>query len=135
MYGIEVPTPGDHPFDRDLGLHRVVHNKGMREFGDALVVFKDAAEFVRRVKVAAETEGHELIYLPVEYVPTKHSGEMGPFRKLAPYAYQQGFRLLTVNAIEQKALTLKLGSLADIAFGLDLSTHPAVGCDCSPSAM
>jgi hypothetical protein len=103
------PLPDD-PRTPLTGLH-----KRLPEFGDTLVVFHDTAEFVNRLKSAAQNAGYELEHGLVEYVPQYHAGPMGPFRKLDTFRYQLEWRFITTTAIQDESLTLKLGSLHDIA--------------------
>jgi hypothetical protein len=84
-------------------------------FGDTVVVFTNADEFLRRVQAAAAAQGLELRYDLVEYVdPASYMGPMGPFRKFSPLAYQSEFRILT-KPESATPLILSLGSLEDIA--------------------
>ncbi len=117
MRGIEVPGDGNVHSD---AFRAIADDPRIEAFGDTLLVFRDTSEFVRRMMAAAEREGLELDHGPVEYVPIKHCGEMGPFRKRAPYAWQSEIRFVTATPIEGESLVLNLGCLLDIAFWIDL---------------
>ena len=84
-------------------------------FGDAVVVFTNGDEFMRRVRTAAELEGLELSYSLVEYVDREtYSGPMGPFRKFSIFSQQSEFRILA-KPERLPAQILRVGSLEDIA--------------------
>lgn len=60
----------------------------------------------------------------VEYVPPDYCGDVGPFPKLVSYEYPSEYRFITTSPIPEKALTLTLGSLLDIAIPSGVSDVP-----------
>jgi len=121
MSAIEISSDGGFDIGRSLGPF--IRDRRLLEFGDTLVVFKNAPEFVRRLERAANDAGHDLDQDRglVEYVLPDHCGEMGPFRKIGEYGYQREFRFITKEPIPEDSITLSLGCLLDIAGWLDLS--------------
>lgn len=92
-----------------------------RAFGDACLVIRDAADFLRRVKRAFDVcpeladDDFEVKYGLVEYVPEQtYVGEMGPQKKFDRFAHQSEFRFYVDPGLG-KSLTLTIGSLEDIA--------------------
>ena len=121
MYGIEVPDDisRELPFS---AVQKLVEDKQLADFGyDTLVLFRNSPEFVRRLKRAARKLHYEIKNGPIEYVPSSHCGDMGPFRKLDSYKYQSESRFLTTQPIPGD-IKLKLGPLWDIVVGwIDLN--------------
>lgn len=84
-------------------------------FGNTFVLFKDADEFLRRVRNTAERAGLSIEWKLVEYIdPANYSGWMGPFRKLSSFAYQSEFRIMITPGTGQP-FSLNVGDLSDIA--------------------
>jgi hypothetical protein len=84
------------------------------EFGDSFVIVVDQQTFVDRFSVAAKAAHLDLLYNFVEYYdPHILSGDTGPFRKRATFAYQNEFRFV-VQPGSRDAIVLQLGSLVDI---------------------
>jgi hypothetical protein len=83
-------------------------------FGDSFVMVTDQQMFGDRFSVAAKAAHLDLLYNFVEYYdPTIFSGDTGPFRKPATFAYQNEFRFV-VTPGSRDAIVLQLGSLLDI---------------------
>lgn len=121
MYRIAVDGPGDSDgINLAKKLRPVLDDRRMVEFGNVLVLFMNSEEFIRRVEEAARREGHEIEHRPIEYVPPDYCGDMGPFRKLNTYEYQQEARIMTTAPIEGEHLILKLGPLFDIVRVVEL---------------
>jgi hypothetical protein len=71
-------------------------------------------EFLRRVRVAAGSCGHELHEGLVSYFDEKtYTGEVGIFRKRDAFRYQGEFRIALVPGTD-KPLRLPVGDLSDI---------------------
>jgi hypothetical protein len=86
-------------------------------FGDSFVIVWDTQAFVDRLTAAARAVHLDLQYRLVEYDPNVLSGETGPFRKPATFAYQNEFRFV-VQPGSCDAIVLRLGSLIDITYGI-----------------
>lgn len=87
-----------------------------RKFGDTFVVFTQANEFIARVKNKLTVLGYEHDCRLVEYVDEKqYQGVMGPYRKFDRLSYQNEARFL-VKSLLRKDLTVKIGSIEDIAY-------------------
>jgi hypothetical protein len=83
-------------------------------FGDSFVIVLDIQTFVDRLRAAAKAVDLDLYYGFVEYYdPNVFSGETGPFKKPATFAYQKEFRFV-VQPGSRDAIVLRLGSLRDI---------------------
>jgi hypothetical protein len=104
---------------KDL-LKPFVDDPRFSSFGDAAVVFYETAEFKRRLEAAASAAGFELDSGPVDYVGADYNGPAGPFVKRHEYSYQSEIRFVTRRPIPDAALTLRLGSLRDVAELYDL---------------
>jgi hypothetical protein len=82
-------------------------------FGDSFIIVLDTRAFVDRLSAAAKAVHLDLQYRLVKYDPNVLSGETGPFRKPATFAYQNEFRFV-VQPGSCDAIVLRLGSLIDI---------------------
>lgn len=113
------------------------------EFGDSFVVILNTQEFINRIRAAAERSGLGYSYRLVEYYDeTGYSGETGPFRKPARFAYQQEFRFL-IEPGSRQPIALDVGSLEDITTPLyplaeinrivEFRGPDGEGCDCEPA--
>jgi hypothetical protein len=127
MFGIEVPGRDEDGINLEIALRTLLHDRRMWEFGDTLVIFKNSPEFVRRVAVAARKAGHEIEHDAIEYVPSVYCGDMGPFRKLDAYAYQQEVRIITTGPICGDTLILNVGPLWDIVNAVELKEYQKAG--------
>jgi hypothetical protein len=66
-----------------------------RAFGDSFVLVLNTQEFLNRVSLAAQANDLTGTCGFVEYYePTEHTGETGPYRKPASFAYQNEFRFV-----------------------------------------
>jgi hypothetical protein len=84
-------------------------------FGDAFAVLIDGEEFLRRVRTAAESCGHKLIYRLVEYFDEEtYTGPVGIFGKRSAFRYQSEFRIALVPGINEP-YSFAVGDLSDIA--------------------
>jgi len=115
MYAAEVPSD-ETSFNFYDTFNFLMTDALMAEFGDSFVFFRDTREFLRRLLNAATAAGHDLDHGPVDYVPITYTGQMNPFMKLDPFAYQKEWRALTKKPITGNDLVLRLGSLQDICF-------------------
>ena len=83
--------------------------------GDCCVLINRPGLFLERFRNAAKSMCAQLGTGPVEYVPPSYTGPMGLFKKFAEgYAHQNEVRCL-VRPGSPDPITLKLGSLEDIA--------------------
>lgn len=84
------------------------------EFGSHAVVFHESQAFLDCLKAAITAENLNAQANLVEYVPNKHCGTLGPFKKLDKYNYQSEWRLVATegNGKERK---IRLGSLTKFA--------------------
>ena len=89
--------------------------------GDHIVLIFNPAEFIHRLKSEIVRQGLRCEWRPIEYVdPQSYSGAMGPFKKLNDFAWQQEYRIAVYHPEEfeeNRAVSLKLGALTDIAYG------------------
>jgi hypothetical protein len=86
-----------------------------QQFGDAFVVIKNVAEFMKRLTTKLSELHLESEVHTVDYVDKlTYSGRMGPFRKYSEFAYQAEIRIL-VGPGTGKALSIDIGSLEDIS--------------------
>ena len=84
------------------------------EFGDLFVIVLNTQAFINRLDAAANARNMQLEYGFVEYYDADvHSGETGPFRKAATFAYQNEFRFI-IQPGSHDPIELELGSLRDI---------------------
>src|ERR1022692_4319883 len=98
MYGI--PTEQEHGQTNDRVFGEIAADPEIAQFDyDGLVLIQNANEFDNRLKAAALRLGFSLNFGLVRYVPPSHCGEMGPFKKLDTYAYQNEVRYLTTRPI------------------------------------
>lgn len=120
--GICSPILLGHPNMADFNIYclyalldRTVDPRN-KKFGDTFVVFTQANEFIERVKKKLASLGYEHDCRLVEYVDEKeYQGNMGPFRKFSRLNYQNEARFI-VKSLLQKNLTIKIGSIEDIAY-------------------
>ncbi len=100
--------------------------KSQQWFGDAFLIFTHTQEFLSRVEVAAKHLGLKGECRLVEYYDeTKHSGEVGRFRKSSIFSYQSEYRIALETGI-QGAFPFEIGDLSDITsevFALDLADN------------
>lgn len=90
-------------------------------FGDTFVLFFNPAEFLERVRRAAQEAGYQASWGPVEYVDRRtYHGPMGAFKKFEERAVDSEFRIL-VQPGAGGPLRLRVGDLTDIAYLGDAS--------------
>ena len=102
----------------DFGIHK----ECVRNFGEYAIVVTDSAEFLTRVRKAAETNCIVGRYGAVKYqdpidrpANLLHTLEL-PFYKNAKFEYQQEFRIVfDVNADNESAICLNIGDISDIS--------------------
>lgn len=112
---------------RDLGRIIEFDKLGL---GDAMVVFREPSEFMRRLDRAATAAGQKLKVGFVEYVDRKsYSGPMGLLRKFSEHEAEQELRIAALPGTGDP-LSLWLGDLSDIA--LMLPTNKRVRLDPRP---
>lgn len=84
------------------------------EFGDAFIVVLNTREFINRICKAAKSAGFGYAHGLVEYYDSdSYSGETGPFRKPATFAYQQEFRF-SIEPGSEHPVRIVVGCLNDI---------------------
>jgi hypothetical protein len=102
-------------------------------FGDAAVVFTNFGEFLKRLTLAANREGRQIVSNLVTYVDREtHDGTMGVFRKFATRRPVDAAKQSQERAFSEesewraaiipgtgKPLPLRLGNLSDIAKIID----------------
>jgi len=116
MYAIDSSDVPNGQLSQDA-VRQVIEDKNLAKFGyDTLVLIKNSPEFVRRMNRAAWAAGYELEHDLIEYMPSDYCGDMGPFRKLDKYKYQNEARFLTTKPVPGDVF-LKLGPLWDVVFG------------------
>jgi hypothetical protein len=84
------------------------------EFGDTSLLFTQPQVFFDRLHAAVRREELDARGDLVEYVSDNHTGEVGPFRKLAMFSWQAEWRLVVHNG-PGGPLILNIGPLNDIA--------------------
>ena len=96
------------------------------QLGRYAVVIKDAPEFLRRVKAAADREGYQIWRGLVEYYDPEVGTSVEPlsiktaFRKRDQFAHQREHRfVIHTGTTGPDAITLDIGDIADIAMLLD----------------
>lgn len=90
-----------------------IHDR-VREFGDTALLFMQPQVFIDRLRAAVRREKLSAQGDLVEYVADNHTGDVGPFRKLAMFAWQAEWRFIVFNG-PGGPLTINVGSLKDIA--------------------
>ena len=90
-----------------------IHDR-VREFGDTALLFMQPQEFFDRLRAVVRREKLDAQGDLVEYVPDNYTGDVGPFRKLAMFAWQAEWRLIVCNG-PGGPLRINVGSLNDIA--------------------
>ena len=83
-------------------------------FGDTSLLFTQPQSFFDRLQASVrqlKLDAHSDL---VQYVPDDHTGEIGPFRKLAAFSWQAEWRLIVRNG-PGGPLKLNVGSLHDVA--------------------
>lgn len=105
----------------------------MLSFGDTALVILDSDEFIKRVKFAAENEGHEVHFGAVKYFdPAIDNGNMMisllegmwniAFWKRDKYAYQQEGRFVFTPGNGDDYINLDIGDISDISVVLPSGT-------------
>lgn len=84
------------------------------EFGDTSLLFMQPQMFFDRLCAAVRRNRLDAQGNLVEYVPDTHTGDVGPFRKLAMFAWQAEWRFMVYNG-PGGPLTFNVGPLNDIA--------------------
>lgn len=103
-------------------LHTKMHNDydtifqlKQLHFGDYYILFKDANEFMNRLKFKLNSKGHQVESGLVEYFDKKsYSGPMGIFSKFSNHSHEQEFRIAVIPGTGQP-MSVKLGDISDIA--------------------
>ena len=91
----------------------IIDERNLR-FGDTFAVLTDGDEFLRRVKAAAKSAGHNLEYRLVEYFDEQtHQGEVGIFRKRTVFSYQSELRIALIPGVDEP-YRFAVGDLSDI---------------------
>ena len=103
MYALRPLVKGGFPVDE----------RNFR-FGEHALVLINPAEFLRRIE--STLKSHRIFGEAdlVEYVDDKHTGNLGPFRKLRKFAYQSEWRLVCYNG-PSGPREIRVGSIADIS--------------------
>jgi len=93
-------------------------------FGCTTVIINDLMEFIRRVRLTAESLGKDVAHGPVQYInPQTYCGVMGPFKKYLEFSYQNEFRFVFTNG-SGIACRLSIGDLRDITHVIDTKNVP-----------
>jgi len=103
MYALRPIVEGSFPVDK-------------RNFrlGDHALLLINPAEFLRRIESTLKSQRIVGDANLVEYVDDKHTGDLGPFRKLSKFAYQSEWRLVCYNG-PARPREIRVGSIADIS--------------------
>lgn len=84
-------------------------------FGDTFAVLTDGEEFLRRVRTAADSGGHKLLYRLMEYFDEEtYTGPVSIFKKRIAFRYQSEFRIALLPGIDEP-YPFAVGDLSDIA--------------------
>lgn len=83
-------------------------------FGDHALVVPNPQQFIDRIASHLKTQGINGRADLVEYVDDKHTGDVGPFRKLKRFAYQSEWRLVCYNG-PSGVRKIVIGSIRDIS--------------------
>lgn len=90
-----------------------VDERNFRFGGYALVMLKPQ-EFMARVEKHLKAEKIEARGDLVEYVDDKHTGKLGPFKKLMKFAYQSEWRLVCYDG-PGGPRKIQIGSISDVS--------------------
>jgi len=103
MYALRPQIEGSFPVDpRNFRL------------GEHALLLTKPSEFMHRVESALKSQRLFANADLVEYVDNKHTGKLGPFRKLMKFAYQSEWRLVCYNG-PGGPREIKIGSIKDIS--------------------
>lgn len=103
MYALRPLVEGTFPVDK----------KNFR-LGEYALVLTNPTEFMRRIELTLKSQRILGDANLVEYVDDKHTGDLGPFRKLRKFAYQSEWRLVCYNG-PAGIWEIRIGSIADIS--------------------
>jgi hypothetical protein len=103
MYALRPLVEGTFPVDK-----RNFH------FGEHALLLINPPEFLHRIESALKFQRIRGDGNLVEYVDDKHTGDLGPFRKLRKFSYQSEWRLVCYNGPGWPR-EIRIGSIADIS--------------------
>lgn len=103
MYALRPLIEGTFPVDE----------KNFR-FGEHALVLLNRDEFIHRIESILKSQRIIAKADLVEYVDDKHTGKLGPFRKLKRFAYQSEWRLVCYDG-PGGPRQIRIGSIRDIS--------------------
>lgn len=103
MYALRPFIEGSFPVDE----------KNFR-FGEHALILINRDEFMHRIESILKSQRIIAKAALVEYVDDKHTGKLGPFRKLKKFAYQYEWRLVCYDG-PGKPREVRIGSIRDIS--------------------
>ena len=113
MYGVRF-----NHFQKEPFLH-IVPTKVTRKFGDTMVMIFNPVEFINRIKTQLTKLELSIEFRFVQYYNEKEiDGDVTVFSKRNLFSHQSEFRIFVEN-IENKSITVAIGSIEDIAQIID----------------
>lgn len=103
MYALRPLVQGSFPVD----------DRNFR-FGEHALLITNPPEFLRRIESALKSQRISGNANLVEYVDDKHTGDLGPFRKLRKFAYQSEWRLVCYGG-PGGPREIRIGGISDIS--------------------
>ena len=103
MYALRPLIEGTFPVD----------DRNFR-FGEHALLLINPGEFMRRIETSLKSQRIIAKADLVEYVDDKHTGKLGPFRKLKRFAYQSEWRLVCYDG-PGRPREIRIGSIRDIS--------------------
>lgn len=95
------------------------------EFGSRAIIIKNANEFIKRMKAAANLTRKKLYHGPITYVKNTYHGHMGPFKKFDIFKYQNEFRFALTKGIDVPYIH-KIGDIRDITIVCSSQNIPQI---------
>ncbi|MCH7500722.1 MAG: hypothetical protein IH886_12045 [Nitrospinae bacterium] len=111
LFHLEIPN------NKKFESKECVDERVLEGFGDTAVLIHDVAEFLARVKSAAQKRGLDHRRERVQYVDmSTRNDEVGPFLKDLSFSHQKELRIAVFDeANGPRPIILNIGSIRDIA--------------------